>query len=111
MSAAARLPWWACVLLALFSYFLLHALSRPPVLVTAKPVDMSGMVFRGLRYGVASAAQYFVPVLLVGGAIVSFFGRRKRSSLVLDMAQSEAADAVGAMSWQDFERKRPAIPS
>jgi len=103
IEAAALFPWWVCVVLAVASYFLLHAFAQqPPPPVVGKP-GLNQIVLGGLLHGLASVGQYVLPVLLLGGAVLSAMSRRKRAVLVSDAAQSQSADALDGMSWEDFE--------
>lgn len=43
------------------------------------------------------------PILCLAGAGASAWRRRERQRLVVDVAQSKAADALDGMSWQAFE--------
>jgi restriction system protein len=103
IEAAALFPWWVCVGLAVASYFLLHAFAQqPPPPVVGKP-GLNQIVLGGLLHGLTSVGQYGLPVLLLGSAVLSAMSRRKRAVLVSDAAQSQSADALDGMSWQDFE--------
>lgn len=103
MSVVALLPWWACIALAVVSYLVLHRLAQPVAVAPLPPGQLPGAIIRSAMVGVANAAQYFVPILCLGAAIVSALGGRKRRNLLGDVAQSKSADALHRMSWQDFE--------
>lgn len=99
----AFLPWWACLGVALLSYLLLHSLAQP-VMTSFQPDQMSQLIFRSWFKGLAMAGQYIVPILCLAAAAVSVARRRKRSSLVMNVAEGRAPDVLEGMSWQDFER-------
>ncbi len=98
----AKLPWWAGVALAVLSYMLLHKLAAQP-LVAARPGQLSAMIPQGVWKGLASVGQYVVPILCLAGAGVSVWQRKVRKTLVDDVAQIKASDALDGMSWREFE--------
>ena len=97
------MPWWLCLGLALVAYLVLHALaSRPlgPPVLGQGVMFLVGPVWRGM----ATLGQYVLPILLVAAAGVSAFGRYSRNRLVARATGSNAAEAISAMSWQQFEQ-------
>jgi restriction system protein len=99
----ALMPWWAGCALALVSYLLLHRVAIQPVTVVSDAGQISGMATQALWQGLATAGQYILPILCLGGAVASFFSRRKRLNLLAGAANSRATDALDGMSWQEFE--------
>lgn len=97
------MPWWAGVVLALVSYLVLDRLVQPSTVSLANPRDMGGMMMRSVLLGLATVGQYVLPVLLLVGAVMSAGNRRKRSRRVRGVAESDAANALDRMSWQEFE--------
>jgi hypothetical protein len=73
----ARFPWWVGVLLAIASYVVLHevANTKPPPI--SGMGQLSEMVTRSFVAGLAYVGQYFLPFVLVVGAIMSFVHRRR----------------------------------
>jgi restriction system protein len=51
----------------------------------------------------ASAGQYVMPLICLGGAGASAWKRRERQALVSNVAQAKGADALDGMSWREFE--------
>lgn len=100
----ARIPWWVSVLAAVFSYLVLHSIASSPMPKTATPGQMSDLIFGSIFRGLALAGQYFVPLVLVMGALSGIVGRREASSLVQKVAKSPGATSLNAMSWSQFER-------
>ena len=98
----AKLPWWAGVALAVLSYVLLHKLAAQP-LAAARPGPVSAMAPQSVWKGLANVGQYIVPILCLSGAGVSAWKRKAHKSLVGDVAQSKASDALDGMSWREFE--------
>jgi restriction system protein len=103
MDLVAILPWWAGVLLALVSYFVLHQLAATPNAAGIQPGQIGGFVGRSLIAAFAFFGQLIVPVLCLIGALVSFLRRRKRQALFSQVTQSTTADALNGMSWREFE--------
>lgn len=102
---AARLPWWAGVLLAAVSYGILHAFATPGA-VDPPPsgvTDVSRVVRAQVMTTLASVFQYVLPLVFAGGAVASLVGDLKRRSL-LERAKVDGAAAVRNMSWREFER-------
>ncbi len=103
MDLVAMLPWWAGVGLALVSYLLLHGVASQSVVVATQPGQMGAMVTQTLWKSLASVGQYLVPIICLAGAGVSAWRRKERMSLVTDVTQSKASDALDGMSWREFE--------
>ena len=102
IAIAALLPWWACVGLAILSYVVFHGLASRP-LTLQSGTSPSTLFGPALWTGLAIAAQYIAPIIFLGGAIVSAIRRRKRSTLIASVSKTDAAQAVNALSWRDFE--------
>jgi restriction system protein len=103
MDLVAMLPWWVGVMLALVSYLVLHSVASKHVVATAQPGQVGAMVTQSLWKTLASVGQYILPILCLAGAGMSAWRRRARQSLVTDVAQSKATDALDGMSWREFE--------
>lgn len=103
MDLIAMLPWWGGVVLALVSYLVLHSVASQQLVATAQPGQVGAMVTQTLWKSLASIGQYILPLLCLAGAGMSAWRRRARQSLVTDVAQSKASDALDGMSWREFE--------
>jgi restriction system protein len=103
LELVAMLPWWAGVLLALVSYFVLHNIASQPVVAPTQPGQMGAMVTQSIWKSLATVGQYFVPFICLLGAATSSLRRRERKNLVADMARSQATNALDGMSWREFE--------
>ena len=99
----ARLPWWACVVLAIVSYLVFHRLATPPKVAIAHPGQVGQLMVQTWVMGLAMAAQFLVPIACLLAAVVSFLRRRKRETLVSGVTASRSADALHGMSWKEFE--------
>ncbi|MDO9031988.1 MAG: restriction endonuclease [Hydrogenophaga sp.] len=103
LELVAMLPWWAGVLLALVSYFVLHNIASQPVVAPTQPGQMGAMVTQSIWKSLATAGQYLLPFICLLGAATSAWRRRERKNLVVDVARSQATDALDGMSWREFE--------
>ncbi|MGJ7546712.1 restriction endonuclease [Variovorax sp. LT1R16] len=103
MDLVALLPWWAGLGLAVLSYLVLHALAAAPMPVAHTSQDIGQVAVRGLWRGFAYAGQFILPFLCAMGALASVLRRRRRRTLLSTVSQSNAADALEGMTWQEFE--------
>ena len=103
MDLVARLPWLAGVLLAMVSYLVLQAIANQPVTISGNPSLISASITSALWKGLASAGQYVLPLLCLGGAGLSAYRRHQRKQLVCDVDHAKTADALDGMRWQEFE--------
>jgi restriction system protein len=99
MEIASLMPWWVGVALAIVSYFVLHAIAVRPVVIDPKAPSHVGILFKGL----ATAGQYFVPILLLAGAVASALRRRRATELVAAVRERNDAQALNDVSWREFE--------
>ncbi|MEQ1517564.1 MAG: restriction endonuclease, partial [Usitatibacteraceae bacterium] len=97
------LPWWLGVLLAIVSYFVLHALSGPDVPGPANLNKIGTTLVHVVWKAFATVGQYLLPVACLLGSATSAWRRHKRKTLVANVTSSDAADALNDMSWQEFE--------
>ena len=97
------LPWWACIALAIVSYFVLHHYAAPDPVGPISPNQMGAFVARGLWKALAFVAQFAVPLLCVAAAALSAWRRHQRKTLVDDVAQAKSTNALDGMSWREFE--------
>ncbi len=100
---ARKLPWWAGVLLAIVSYFLLHNLATGEGAAVAQPGKMGAWVGQSVFRSLAAMGQYLLPFVFLLGAALSAYGRIKRHSLHTQVAASPGHGALNDMSWQQFE--------
>lgn len=103
LELVAMLPWWAGVLLALGSYFVLHTIASQPVVAPTQPSQMGTMFTQSIWKALATVGQYFLPFICLLGAATSAWRRRERKNLVADVTKSKAIDALDDMSWREFE--------
>ena len=103
LDLVSMMPWWAGVLLGLFSYLLLHATAAQPAVDVAQPGQIDAMIAQSLWRTFATFGQYGLPVIFLAGAAVSAWKRKKRQRLVVDVTQNKASEALHGMSWSEFE--------
>jgi restriction system protein len=99
----AMLPWWCGFILAIVFCFVLHQFAVVPKIAPVPGAPVTDIVGRSMIAGLAYGGQFVVPLFCLVAAFVSFMRRRKREGLVNDVNESKGADAVGAMSWREFE--------
>ena len=98
---AARLPWWLGLALAVISYVGLPSVAQKPVLAALQPGQTGSFVLSGITQALAVAGQYLLPLFFGLGALISAVRHGKAARLLA--AAASRADAMGSMSWQDFE--------
>lgn len=99
----ALLPWYVGVVLALVGYLLLHRISVLPPPATLGPGEVGNAMVGAVGGGLATAGQYFVPILCLAGAAISAWRRHGRRSLMDSVTRSDAPDILDDMSWREFE--------
>lgn len=95
----AKFPWWIGGVLALVSYFSLHALAGKEHQATGQ--DLGQAMSASMIHVTATFGQYVLPALFTIGAIVSLIGNIKRKKLYEDVTASKKA--LTDISWQQFE--------
>lgn len=103
MELVAKLPWWAGVVLALVFYGVLHRMASQQVTTAVQSGQVGAMLTQTLWKTFASFGQYILPLICLAGAGMSAWQRRQRQTLVADVSQSKAADALDGMTWREFE--------
>ena len=103
LDLVSMLPWWGGVALAIVSYFVLRALAAPVQMTPAQPGQIGQMVSRMLWQSLAYYGQFILPMLCLVGASISAFKRKQRRTLIANVAESSAANALDGMTWREFE--------
>jgi len=99
--ATALLPWWAGVVLAVVSYFVLHALAKPVAVTPLQPGQLGSFAASALWQTLVMIGQYVLPICFLLGAGMSAYKRRQSAQLHADA--SNRSDAVAQMTWLEFE--------
>ena len=80
VTVVSMLPWWAALSLAVVSYFLLHAYAGQPLVISTVPGQIASSMVPAFFKGLASAAQYILPLLFSVAAVVSWVKRNKAAA-------------------------------
>lgn len=99
----AMLPWWACIALAIVSYLVLSGLAKPVAVTAVQPGDIAHVATQAMWKAFAYAGQFIVPAACVIAAVVSAYRRRERKQLVSNVIGANSSDALGDMTWREFE--------
>jgi hypothetical protein len=99
--AMAAVPAWACLPLAVFAYFALHALALRPQAIVVDPGSVAAIVGACVLGGVLESLQYAVPVLCVSALLLSRVGAAMAAPHAADA--SPAAAGNGMSTWE-YER-------
>ncbi|SEU04606.1 restriction endonuclease [Pseudomonas graminis] len=99
---ASKLPWWISAVLAVASAMWLHSMAIAPLPTNLDPRHFDKMVSASAFRGMATFGQFFVPLILVAGAIASIIGRRKRRNL-LESAATTKGNPLLSITWHEFE--------
>lgn len=100
---AAKLPWWAGMLLALVAYLILHHYATAEIAPAVSGAQLGANVSSQLGRALAMFGQYLLPLAFIIGAGISAFRQRKRAGLLEDVQQGSGASVLNGMSWQEFE--------
>jgi restriction system protein len=100
----ALVPWWIGLLIGVISYFVLHGFATSPVVVVPSGPGLAGSLYGTFVQALAQAGQYVVPFLCFIGAGASVLGRKKRQKLLDDVTEAGDTNALGTMSWREFEQ-------
>lgn len=107
ITVLARLPWWACLLIGLIAWLILHPIATSPVETspTGSLNDMGGIVAGQFIRVFAFGGQYLIPFACALAAIGSLASRVRRKKLVSDVqAATEPGKAIDGLNWRQFEQ-------
>ena len=99
----AMLPWWACIALAIVSYLVLSGLAKPVAMTAVQPGDIAHVATQAMWKAFAYAGQFIVPAACLIAAVVSAYRRHERKQLVSNVTGASSSDALGDMTWREFE--------
>lgn len=103
----ARLPWWACLAIALASWLFFKSIAGSPIQTpsTVTPDDLGGLVAGQMLRTLAIGLQYVIPFACVLAAIGSVITRARRRKLLSDVqAATQPGQAIDGLSWRQFEQ-------
>jgi len=75
--AAAKIPWWVGLLLALVSFLLLHGISNTELERPDQMVGTGSYIIKRTLLSFALVGSFVIPVICVVGGVMSFVNARK----------------------------------
>lgn len=107
---ASKFPWKVCLVLAVVSFLIMHAIAGIQVDRLTNLGDMGHFAIKQLVVTLAFFGQMILPFVFLIGAGLSFFKQRKNAQLYESIAthspaetKSSALQAVERLTWQEFE--------
>jgi len=101
---SSKLPWWACLLMALVSYGVLHTIAARPMISPATgPGQLGNAVSYGLIWMLASLGQYVMALAFCMAAILSAITAFRQKKLYNTVATRTDVAVFNEMSWEEFE--------
>ncbi len=100
---AAGLPWKVGTILAIVVYGVLHWVATRDVPTSVAPGQLGQVFAVQMMKTMAGIGQYFVPLFLLAGSIMSYIGRRKREGLVQTVGNGKSVNALHDLNWREFE--------
>ncbi len=102
---ASKAPWWVGTVLAISSYFLLHAIASRPVMPSAAgPGQVGAAVSKGMITTLAMFGQYLFPAAFGMGAMISAMNSARTKLQYGKVSKRSDVSVLNEMSWEDFER-------
>jgi restriction system protein len=99
---ASKLPWWLSLAAALASGLYLHSVASAPLPTASDLHALDSVMTQSAFRGMAAVGQFLVPLIFIGGAIVSIAGRRKRHGL-LNAVGKPGGNTLAGITWREFE--------
>ena len=91
------------IALAVVSYLVLNALARPVAITSIQPGAIAQVATQAMWQAFAYAGQIIVPIACLIAAGVSAYRRHERNKLVSNVTSARSSDALGDMTWREFE--------
>ena len=107
ITVLARLPWWACLVIAVVAWLILNPIASSPVPVSGSATldQMGGLVASQMLRTLAVGGQYLIPFACVLAAIGSVVSRARRKKLITDVqAATLPGKAIDGLNWRQFEQ-------
>jgi len=98
----SRIPWWAGLLLAMVSYFLLHPFAQMAPVKVVGPNQFVQALSSQVISVLATILQYVLPAALGLGTLISGI-RQLRGDLLHRKAAAGDAASLHELSWREFE--------
>lgn len=108
LDVAAKLPWWASIILAVVTYLIFHSIAAMDITVSPDPKQIGISLSKVVIGAVATLMQYGLPAAFVLGALVSIFSgfKARRQSggvaLTIDVQCSRQPVAPSVAPTQDL---------
>ena len=101
---SSKLPWWACLLLAIVSYGVLHSIASRPIIPPATgPGQLGAAVSHGLITTMAMFGQYVMAFAFCVAAIISAITTFRQKKLYNNVATRTDVAVLNEISWDEFE--------
>ncbi|MEQ8427426.1 MAG: DUF2034 domain-containing protein [Gammaproteobacteria bacterium] len=97
---ASFLPWWLCIVFAVFGYYVFHYISLIEIAPAAKFSESGSVLWKQVIVAIAYFFQFLIPFTFILGAILSAVRQWKRKSIFV---RQESLATVRNLSWQAFE--------
>lgn len=100
----SKLPWQACMILAVVSWIGFHWMSliKPPE--AHNIVEMSHSVWINLIKTVGMFMQYLAPLCLFLAALTSWLGKQRRQKMLSEAEHRTSSNHLQQLSWRQFEQ-------
>ena len=101
---SSKLPWWACLLMAIISYSVLHAIAASPMTPTVTgPGQLGAVITHGFISMMALFGQYVLAFAFCMAAILSAITAFRQKKLYNTVATRTDVAVLNEMSWDEFE--------
>lgn len=101
---SSKLPWWACLLLAIVSYGILHSFAtRTMIPQVAGPGQLGAAVSHGLIKTMAMLGQYVMAFAFCLAAVISAITTFRQKNLFNKVATRTDVAVLNEMGWDEFE--------
>jgi restriction system protein len=97
---SSKIPWWVSVPLATASYFLLHSVAENTASIEPS-IHFGSIIRNSIGHALAYVGQYFLPLCLGIGALLSLHKSRTANKLADSI--SSGVNTLNGMSWREFE--------
>lgn len=103
LDITTTLPWWAGVLLAVFSYLILHAVAGLQLTPASDMASAGRQLPKQVVILAAGILQYLLPFLFGLGSLGSIFIHRKKKALYGNLRANPQLQTLRELNWRQFE--------
>ncbi|HMN14173.1 MAG TPA: restriction endonuclease [Bellilinea sp.] len=104
ITLSSKLPWWVCLILALVSYGVLHAIASRPAPAVTNPAQFGSAIAGTVITTFAFFGQLVLPMAFGFGAVISGINTFREKKVFEKTAARKGVGSLNEMSWADFER-------